>query len=254
MRSAQRALRFPDSGSERPGRPGCRKVRRGDDSRGSADGSPSPPSGSRQHTRRIAPQGGTVCAASSAKRAGALTSARERAEPVSRGRFDQALAPLAASARAVDTRVRSDIVEKSKKLYKSRGLPVSYQSATASPRVAPARPFESAEALRCAPRAASRPGAGNRLLTRLFAVPAERPDPREAGGMERSSGVAPRSGMGLAGFAGTGALPRGRGSRGGRRRHERVRFGVRATWLRTRRDAAHLLHGCVRTRRRRSGA
>lgn len=254
MKRAHDAPGFPDSARRYLPGPGCRKVRRGDESRGADDGPPSPPSGSRRLTRRIAPRGGTVRAARSAKGARVMATPRRTATQPIPERSRRAPAACAEPPAAVDTSGPSDIVEKSKKVDISRGLQVSYQSSKAPFRVAPARSPRPAEVARRAPRTSSLPDLRNWHLARLSGAASKRPAPRKGLRLERASSVDPRSGMSLAGFAGTGALPRGSGGRGGRRRHERIRFGFRAAWLRARRDAAHLLHGCVRTRRHRPGA
>ena len=85
---------FPDSASRFLPGPGCRKVRRGDESRGADDGPPSPPSGSRRLTRRIAPRGGTVRAARPAK------GARGHGDSGRAPAHGRAAAPRSARARA----------------------------------------------------------------------------------------------------------------------------------------------------------
>src|SRR5262245_4726408 len=107
---------------------GCRKVRRGDESRAACDdGSPSPASGRRQPTGRFAPRGGTVSAARVSKRSTAMAAPAERAKA-------RAKRPQRASRNAVrgflsvDTRTPSDTVDTSKKVEISRGFAVSYPS------------------------------------------------------------------------------------------------------------------------------
>lgn len=254
MKPAQHALAFTDWETQAPLGPGCRKVRRGDVSGGGADGAPSPPSGSRQLTRGIAPGGGTPCAGPATKGATVLDAERGAAMAGRRRRHTAGRAHPREAARAVDTETPSDIVQRAKSLYKSRGLAVSYQSSRACYRVAVSRSLESVEAPRRALGPASPAPVRSRLAQHLSSVVSEGGELHEM--PERGSRVRASSpgGMGLAGSAGTGTLPRGSGSQGGRRRHERIRFGIRATGLRARRDAAHLLHGCVRARRRRCGA
>lgn len=165
-------------------------------------------------------------------------------------RRSEAAAPRPA---AVDTKKSSDIVKKSKKLYESRGLAVSYQSSRASPRVAPVRVLEPAETGRCAPRLGSPVEASSCLPAPLSAAVSEWGGPRRMPAFVEAFGSTFSRGMGLASFAGTGALLAEGGRRGGRWCNERVRFGVGASWIRSGRDATHLA-GSVRARRGRSGA
>ena len=246
---------FPDAEAGCPRAAGCRKVRRGDGTRRPDDGSPSPPSGSRQLTRVIAPPGGTLRAGWRAKGASVLATRRRAGAPLPRGprgpaatraaRVAERLPAPAEALGAVDTGRPSDIVDQSKKIVIPRGLKDFYQSWTASSKAAPAR-FEGsagvARPISCAgPLTGARRdrlGASSRNL-RVCAAPGE---------VERSmmsEALATRSGTSLAALAGRGAVPRGSGRGAGRRRHERVRFGVGQAWVRARRDAAHLFHGCA---------
>ena len=131
MNALRDARAFPDREAALPSRcAGCRKVRRGDESRARGDdGPPSPASG----RRRPHGQGRT------ARRHRERSSARARDRRRRRGR----LAPPARAQRAAkrprrparsEPRVRltrevpSDIVDKSKKVEISRGFPVFYRS------------------------------------------------------------------------------------------------------------------------------
>lgn len=245
--------RFPDAEAGCPRAAGCRKVRRGDGTRRPDDGSPSPPSGSRRLTKVIAPPGGTLRAGWRAKGASVLATRRRAGAPLPRGPRKPAEAGAGRAAGrlpargealgAVDRGRPSDIVDESKKVVIPRGLQVFYQSWTASSRAAPARlegPAGAARPIRCAgPLTGARRdrfGASSRKLRGCAA----------SGEVERSvmsEALATRSGTSLAALAGRGAVPRGSGRGAGRRRHERVRFGVGQAWVRARRDAAHLRHG-----------
>lgn len=242
-RAAWERFRFPDRVVAFHAPAGCRKVRRGDETRGAGVVVPSPPSGTRQLTGGVAPRGGTMRAGSSAKRPSVMaTDAAARRIGAARERV---LRDALRASPAVDTQRPSDIVDSAKKVDISRGLRVSYQSCNVPPRTALIRLTETAAAARRAPAAALRPSSET---SRAAGSPEGASEDREERCPERSPDGASPGGMSLAGLVQRGATPRGSGGRAGRGRHERVRFGVGQAGIRPGRDAPHLLDGRLRGR------
>jgi hypothetical protein len=237
---------FPDRECGFSAGAGCRKVRRGDGTRRPDDGPPSPPSGSRRLTRVFAPRDGTLRAASRANGASLLATPGPRRAPAPAGRLAEAISASAEGLGAVDRERPSDIVDQSKKVEIPRGLQVFYQFETAFSQAAPARLEGPVGAARRIPRAAPLPGTSRNHPDGASRSLRESAVPREAERSMTPETPAPPGGTSLAALAGRGALPRGSGGRAGRRRHERVRFGIGQAWVRARRDAPHLLHGCAR--------
>jgi hypothetical protein len=236
MNAADRALRFPDRETSFRCPPGCRKVRRGDETRvPSDDGSPSPASGRRQPTGRFAPRGGTVSAAGLPK--GSMAMATVPVVPGRRAaRFGAASPSAVQGLPSVDTVSPSDKVEMSKKVEISRGLAVFFPSRP-EPWGARCTRFErSVAAVRSTSRRV-RPSSAKR--TPLCGV--SRGVVRQDDVMEIAGGTH------LARLGRREASPRGAGSRTGSVRHERVRFGVGQAWVRSGRDASDLFDGSVRS-------
>lgn len=255
------ALAFPDRETGFLAFPGCRKVRRGDDSR---DGSPSPASGSRRPTGWIAPPGGTAHAAEPPKGARgmatskaivrALLSAAPPASGAPPARAWSVAARRGARCAAVDTEVASDIVDSPKKAAIPRGSTAFYPLMTGSFLAASGSCAGPAAALRHALHSSLHPVAGLDLARRVARESATCVRAGTGALEAETSRARSASGMRLAGFPGRAALPRGIGGRVRRRRDERIRLGIGQARLRSRRNAAHLLHGCVRARGHGSGA